>query len=86
MLKNINVKKANGPDEISSWILKEAATEIAPFLQFIFMQSIKKGEVSRDWKIANVVAIHKKSSKTAASNYRSVSLTSASCNTTSSTT
>ena len=54
LLKNINVKKANGPDEISSWVLKETATKIAPFLQFIFMQSIKEGEIPRDRKIANV--------------------------------
>ena len=79
LLKNINVKKANGPDEISSWVLKETATEIAPFLQFIFMQSIEEGEIPRDWKIANVVAIHKKGSKTKASNYRPVSLTSVNC-------
>ncbi len=48
LLRNINVKRANGPDEIFSWILKEASTEIAPFLQFISMQSIEKGEVPRD--------------------------------------
>ena len=79
LLKNINVKKASGPDEISSWILKEAASEIAPFLQFIFMQPIKTAEVARDWKLANVVAIYKKGNKTDASNYRPVSLTSVTC-------
>ena len=78
LLKNINGKKACGPDEISSWILKEAS-EIAPFLQFIFMQSIKTAEVPRDWKLANVVAIYKKGKKSDASNYRPVSLTSVTC-------
>ena len=36
LLKNINTKKATGPEGISCWVLKEAAEEIAPFLQFIF--------------------------------------------------
>ena len=36
LLKNINTKKASGPDGISCGGLKEAAEEIAPFLQFIF--------------------------------------------------
>ena len=79
LLKNINVKKASGPDEISSWILKEAASEIAPFLQFTFMQSIKTSEVPRDWKLANVVAMFKKGNETDAPNYRPVSLTSVTC-------
>ncbi len=47
----------------------------------IFMQSIGKREVPRYWKIANVVAIHKKGSKTEIANYRLVSLTSVSCKT-----
>ena len=39
--RNTNIKKANG------WILKEVATETVRFLQFIFMQCIKKGETKR---------------------------------------
>ena len=38
LLTNINTKKASGPHGISCWVLKEAAEEIAPFLQFIFNQ------------------------------------------------
>ena len=33
LLKNINTKKATGPEGISCWVLKEAAEEIAPFQQ-----------------------------------------------------
>ena len=36
LLRNINTKKASGPDAISCFVLKEAAEEIAAFLQFIF--------------------------------------------------
>ena len=35
LLRNINTKNASGPDGISCFVLKEAAEEIAPFLQFI---------------------------------------------------
>ena len=36
LLRNINIKKASGPDAISCFVLKEAAEEITAFLQFIF--------------------------------------------------
>ena len=36
LVRNINTEKASGPDAISSFVLKEAAEEIAAFLQFIF--------------------------------------------------
>ena len=77
--KNINTKKASGPEGISYWVLKEAAEEIAPFLQFIFNQSLTTGQVPGDWKCANVSPVFKKGSKKEAGNYRPVSLTSVPC-------
>ena len=79
LLKNINTKKASGPDGISCWVMKEAGEEIAPFLQFIFNQSLTTGQVPGDWKCANVTPVLKKGSKKEASNYRPVSLTSVPC-------
>ena len=79
LLRNINRKKASGPDGISCWVLKEAAEEIAPFLQFIFNQSLTTGQVPGDWKCANVTPVFKKGSKKEACNYRPVSLTSVPC-------
>ena len=79
LLRNINTKKASGSDGISCWVLKEAAEEIAPFLQFIFNQSLTTGQVPGDWKCANVTPVLKKGSKKEASNYRPVSLTSVPC-------
>ena len=80
-LKNINTKKASGPDgiKISCWVMKEAGEEIAPFLQFIFNQSLTTGQVPGDWKCANVTPVLKKGSKKEASNYRPVPLTSVPC-------
>ena len=81
LLKNINTKKASGPDGISCWVLKEAVEEIALFLQFIFNQSLTTGQVPGDWKCANVTPVLKKGSKKEACNYiyRPVPLTSLPC-------
>ena len=76
LLRNINAKKASGPDGISCFVFKEAAEEIAPFLQFIFNQSLTTGQVPGDWKCANVTPVFKKGSKKEACDYRPVSLTS----------
>ena len=57
LLRNINTKKASGPDGISCWVLKEAAEEIAPFLQIIFNRSLTAGQVSGAWKCANVTPV-----------------------------
>ena len=80
LLSRLNPSKVNGPDLLPTRFLKEAATEIAPYLSFIFQQiSINTGEVPLDWKHANVVAIFKKGSRSEAANYRPASLTSLPC-------
>ena len=79
LLSGLNPSKANGPDLLPTCVLKEAATEVAPYLSFVFQQSINTGEVPPDWKYANVVAIFKKGSRSEAANYRPVSLTSLPC-------
>jgi hypothetical protein len=79
LLTKLNCKKANGPDLLPTRVLKECAQEIAPILQKIFQESLKKGEVPKAWRTANIVAIYKKGDKTCAANYRPVSLTSVPC-------
>ena len=79
LLKNINTKKATGPEGISCWVLKEAAEEIAPFLQFTCNQSLTTGQVPGDWKCTNVSHVFKKGSTKEAGNYRPVSLISVPC-------
>ena len=59
-----------------STVLKELASEIASPLCHIFESSFSTGEVSFDWRCANVTPIYKKGKKNLASNYRPVSLTS----------
>ena len=78
-LQNLNPSKATGPDNIPSRVLKEFASEIAPYLCIIFQQSIDLGQVPNDWKHAKVSAIFKKGKRDEASNYRPISLTSVTC-------
>ncbi len=80
LLKKLNPKKAVGPDNISTRILKENAEELAPVLQHIFQQSLDSGIVPKDWQNANVTAIFKnKGQRTEPVNYRPVSLTCITC-------
>ena len=78
LLTNVNPKEANGPDLIPCPILKEAATEIVPFLRFLFAQSLESGIVPIDWLKGNITPIFKKGSKHLA-NYPLISLTAVPC-------
>ena len=75
-LLRIDPYKSVGPDDIHPRILKELAYELYRPLTHIFRTSMATGIVPDAWKIANVVPIFKKGSKTSPENYRPVSLTS----------
>ena len=47
---------------------------IAPSLCRIFNKSLQLGSLPRDWKLANVVHVHKKGAKDRVENYRPISL------------
>lgn len=75
-LKKLNANKTPGPDKFYPKILKNVQNEIAEPLALIFSKSLEQGIVPDDWRIANVTPIFKKGSKSQASNYRPISLTS----------
>ena len=74
LLKNLNPYKAQGPDNLS-----QLADEISPLLQLIYTKSLDTGEVPAGWRTANVSPVYKKGLKSAAENYRPISLTSVCC-------
>ena len=79
LLKNLNVHKAGGPDDIKPAVLKELAEEIAPLLTIIYRTSLRSGTIPQDWKKARITPAFKKGQRYQASNYRPISLTCVCC-------
>jgi endonuclease/exonuclease/phosphatase family metal-dependent hydrolase len=75
LLSDINSNKANGPDGIHGKILKFCAVSLSYPLSILFNLSYNTGSIPSEWKLANVVPIHKKGSKEDVENYRPISLT-----------
>ena len=59
-LSDINPTKAQGPDEIPGWLLKENADLLTNPVQDILNTSHKEGRLPSVWKEANIVPIPKK--------------------------
>ena len=79
LLKGLNPSKALGPDELHPRVLKELATEVGPVFAHLFQQSIDSGEIPKEWSLANICPLFKKSDRSLVCNYRSVSLTCVPC-------
>ena len=79
LLKGLNPSKALGPDELHPRVLKELATELGPVFAHLFQQSIDTGEIPKEWSLANICPLFKKSDSSLACNYRPVSLTCVPC-------
>ena len=75
-LSRLNSRKATGPDNISTAILRLAADELAPVLTRLYQFSHDQGTVPQDWRDAHIVPVFKKGERHQPSNYRTVSLTS----------
>ena len=75
LLKNLNPKKAAGPDRIKPVVLQELREELAPIVKVLFERSLESGAVPPIWNSAYVSPIFKKGEKSAAANYRPISLT-----------
>ena len=75
-LKRLNTSKSQGPDNLHPKLLLETLHEIKEPLTEIFKNSLQEGTVPNDWKLANIVPLHKKGCKSSPENYRPISLTS----------
>ena len=78
-IDKLKESSAPGADKITVKILKMFKDELVVPLAQIFNSSISSSMVPRDWRDANVTPIFKKGKRTAAKNYRPVSLTSIPC-------
>ena len=75
-IEKLKVNKAPGPDNISSYLLKQLKDQLAIPLTIILKNSLQDGSVPSSWKEANITPIFKKGSKHSPGNYRPISLTS----------
>ncbi|KAK4816346.1 hypothetical protein QYF61_015660 [Mycteria americana] len=76
LLRHLDTHRSMGLDGIHLRVLWGLAEELAKPLSIICQQSWLTGEVSDDWRLANVMPIYKKGQKEHLGNYRPASLTS----------
>ena len=73
-MKVLDCNKLYGPDGISPRFIKMAGVSLVKSLTLLFNISLSNRIFPSNWKKANVLPLHKKSSKQYADNYRPVSL------------
>ena len=74
VLLNLKLNKACGLDMINHRLLKESVNIISKPLTCIFNKSLSLGRFHNQWKMANLVPIHKANEKNLHKNYRPISL------------
>ncbi|GAB0206375.1 mitochondrial enolase superfamily member 1 [Grus japonensis] len=76
LLHHLDTHKSMGLDGTHPRVLRELAEVLTKPLSIIYQQSWLTGEVPVDWRLANVMPIHRKGWKEDLGNYGPVSLTS----------
>ena len=79
-LRNLNIHKYMGPNEVPPRVLRELADVVAKWIPMIFEKLWQSGEVLGDWKKDNITPIFKRGKKDNPGNYWPVSLISVSKN------
>ena len=74
IIRNLNVHKAHGHDDISIRMIKMCDKSILKPLMLLFENSTKSSYYPDIWKKSNIVPVHKKNDKQLVTNYRPISL------------
>ena len=74
VLKDVNIYKSSGLDNLSSYIIKEAFTILLPKITKMYNLSFEKAIFPEKWKKALVIPIPKTGNLTNVQNYRPISL------------
>ena len=74
IISSLNIKKAVGPDEISSKILHILKSVISPVLSNIINKSMQLGIFPDKLKIAKIIPLHKGGKTDEINNYRPISI------------
>ena len=74
ILSKLTSKNSSGPDGLSNRLIKTCADIIAKPLSIIYNASIKQASYPDKWKLARVIALYKKGSRSKPENYRPISL------------
>ena len=79
LLQRLDVRKAHGPECISTYTTRAFAENVPSFTKCVHQivyHSVKDAQVPRDWKHANIIPVFKARDRNTPSNYRPISLTS----------
>ena len=74
IIRSLRNTKSVGLDDISIFVLKLCAREIAPSITYLINFSLKSGIFPKQWKLAKIIPIHKSGDKESPSNYRPISI------------
>ena len=74
ILNTIDVNKAQGHDAINGAVIKNCSESLAYPLSKMFSLIYNVGYIPAEWKLSNVVPVHKKDNKSNVENYRPISL------------
>jgi hypothetical protein len=73
-ISDLKKERAPGPDKITNDLIKIFAQELIPVLVDLFNWMVEKEQIPEQWKIVEIILLHKKGDRESIGNYRPISL------------